>query len=83
MTGVSIVGVTADFLEVRDYEVGRGRFFTAAENDATQRVAILGAGIAEDLFDGVDPLGQQVRIGSSRFTVIGVMAEQGRRRRDG
>ena len=77
MTGVSIVGVTADFLEVRDYEVGRGRFFTAAENDATQRVAILGAGIAEDLFDGVDPLGQQVRIGSSRFTVIGVMAEQG------
>ena len=77
MTGVSIVGVTADFLEVRDYEVGQGRFFTAAENDATQRVAILGAGIAEDLFDAVDPIGQQVRIGSSRFTVIGVMAEQG------
>ena len=77
MTGVSIVGVTADFLEVRDYEVAQGRFFTAAENDATQRVAILGAGIAEDLFEGVDPIGHQVRIGSSRFTVIGVMAEQG------
>ena len=77
MTGVSIVGVTADFLEVRDYEVAQGRFFTAAENDATQRVAILGAGIAEDLFNAVDPIGQQVRIGSSRLTVIGVMAEQG------
>ena len=77
MTGVSIVGVTADFLNVRDYEVGQGRFFTAAENDTTQRVAVLGSGIAEDLFEGVDPLGQQVRIGSSRFTVIGVMAEQG------
>ena len=77
MTGVSIVGVTADFLEVRDYEVAEGRFFTAAENDATQRVAILGAGIADDLFEGVDPIGHQVRIGSSRFTVIGVMAEQG------
>ena len=76
MTGVSIVGVTADFLKVRDYEVAQGRFFTAAENDATQRVAILGAGIAEDLFDAVDPIGQQVRIGSSRFTVIGVMADQ-------
>ena len=77
MTGVSIVGVTADFLEVRDYEVAQGRFFTAAENDATQRVAILGAGIAEDMFDTINPIGQQVRIGSSRFTVIGVMAEQG------
>lgn len=74
---VSIVGVTADFLEVRDYEVGTGRFFTHAENDATQRVAVLGAGIAEDLFSAADPIGQQVRIGSSRFTVIGVMAEQG------
>lgn len=77
MTGVSIVGVTADFLEVRDYEVAQGRFFTAAENDATQRVAILGAGIAADMFDTTNPIGQQVRIGSSRFTVIGVMAEQG------
>ena len=77
MTGVSIVGVTADFLEVRDYAVARGRLFTHAEDDAIQRVAVLGAGIAEDLFDGADPLGQQVRIGSSRFTVIGVMAEQG------
>ncbi len=77
MTGISIVGVTADFLEVRDYAVGIGRFFTHAEDEATQRVAVLGAGIAEDLFDGADPLGQQLRIGSSRFTVIGVMAEQG------
>ncbi len=76
LTGVSIVGVTADFLEVRDYEIGQGRFFTQSENDAIQRVAVLGAGIAEDLFDG-NPIGQQVRIGSSRFTVIGVMAEQG------
>ena len=77
LTGVSIVGVTADFLEVRDYEIEQGRFFMHAENDATQRVAILGAGIAEDLFDYANPIGQQVRIGSSRFTVIGVMAEQG------
>ncbi len=77
LNSVSIVGVTADFLEVRDYEVGAGRFFTHAENDATQRVAVLGAGIAEDLFSNADPIGQQVRIGSSRFTVIGVMAEQG------
>ena len=77
LNGVSVVGVTADFLEVRDYSIGRGRFFTHAENEAIQRVAILGAGIAEDLFEGIDPIGQQVRIGSSRFTVIGVMAEQG------
>ncbi len=77
LNSVSIVGVTADFLEVRDYDIGQGRFFTHAENEAIQRVAIVGAGIAEDLFETADPIGQQVRIGSSRFTIIGVMAEQG------
>ena len=82
MTGVSIVGVTADFLEVRDYEVAQGRFFTAAENDATQRVPILGAGIAEDLFEGVDPMGarlmkeiliQQVEQGATVFLTSHVL----------
>lgn len=78
LTGLSIVGVTEDFPAVRDYEVGQGRFFTEEENAKARRVAVLGYGVAEDLFgDSFAALGQQVRIGSSRFGVVGVMAEQG------
>lgn len=77
LTGVAIVGTTADFPLVRDYKIASGRFFRAAENEAGAYVAVIGHGIAEDLFGGQSPIGQQLRIGSTRFTVIGVMAEQG------
>ena len=54
-----------------------GRFFSAAENASVERVAVLGYGIATDLFGEQNPIGQTIRIGSTRFGVIGVMAEQG------
>ncbi len=76
-TGVSVVGVTPDYLTVRDYAVGQGRFLTDEENATAQRVVVLGSGIANDLFPGADPVGQDVKIGSIHFTVIGVMTQQG------
>lgn len=77
LTGISIIGVTEDYLAVRDYKIGSGRFFNASENDGAKRVAIIGAGIATDLFGATNALGQQLRIGSTRFSIIGIMAEQG------
>lgn len=77
LTGISIVGTTADLPLVRDYTVGDGRFFTAEENDGARRVAVIGYAIAQDLFPSGDAVGQQIRIASTNFTIIGVMAEQG------
>ena len=83
LEGVSIVGVTADFPAVREYDVAIGRFLTTEENDREAKVAVLGYGIAQELFgdpstgSGQNPIGQKVKIGSSSFTVVGVMAEQG------
>ena len=77
LEAISILGTTADFPEVRDYELVSGRFFTADENDSKIKVAVLGYGIALDLFGGQDPFGQTITIGSTRLTVIGVMEEKG------
>ena len=77
LTGITIVGVTEDYLDVREYDIGKGRFFTAPENEGVQRVAVVGSGIERDLFGEVSALGQELRIGSTRFTIVGVMAEQG------
>ena len=77
LEAISILGVTADFPAVRDYELATGRFFTAEENDRKNRVAVLGYGIAQDLFGEQDPFGQTVTIGSTSFTVIGVMEQKG------
>jgi len=44
---------------------------------AKLKVAVLGSGIAKDLFGAESPLGQTVTVGSTKLTVIGVMASKG------
>ncbi len=77
LEAISVLGVTPDFPAVRDYRLLTGRFFTAEENDRKTKVAVLGYGISQDLFGAEDPFGQQVTIGSTRFTVVGVMQPKG------
>jgi len=76
LESIPVVGTTAGFPEVRDYPVTSGRYFTRQEDERKNKLAVLGSGIAKDLF-GDDPLGQTILIGSTKFTVIGVMASKG------
>jgi putative ABC transport system permease protein len=73
-----ISGVTPEFLIVRNKEVALGDFLSQADLDARSRVAVLGSGAYEDLFEeGAYPIGQTVKINRIPFRVIGVMEEQG------
>ena len=74
---ISIVGTTADLPTVREHALATGRFLSTEDLDRKTKVAVLGAGIAQDLFGDTNPIGQRVKIGSSSFSVVGVMAEQG------
>jgi len=74
---ISIIGTTADFIKVREYAVAEGRFLTDEDNDRTNKVVVLGHDIAQELFGDQGVLGQSVKIGSVKFTVVGVMAEKG------
>lgn len=74
---IAVIGTTSDFPEVRDYSVENGRYFNADEDDRKAKVAVLGAGIATDLFGTTDPLGQTVTVGTTKLTVIGVMESKG------
>lgn len=73
----NFTGTTADLLEVEKNEVALGRFFDAGEDREISRVAVLGSQVAEDLFDGSDPIGQEIKIKREAFRVIGVMKEKG------
>lgn len=77
LTEVSVVGTTPDFPSVRDVGIANGRFFNETELERSAKVAILGAGLAEELFPSQDPFGQSITIGTTRLTVIGVAAEKG------
>jgi len=78
LEGVSIVGTTPGLTRVREYRVAQGRFLTDEDNDRSNKIAVLGYETAQELFgDDQYPLGQTIKIGSTRFTVVGVMAEKG------
>jgi putative ABC transport system permease protein len=71
-----MLGTTVDYLAVRRFQIQRGRFFDADDNREARRVVVLGARVAESLFDD-DPVGEQVRIRRVPFDVIGVLAPKG------
>lgn len=76
-TRVSIQGVTTDYLTIFNREIVAGRFFNQTEVDGMARVAILGQTTVDRLFPDTFPIGQAIRIGGVRFTVIGVLSREG------
>ncbi|MCI0523097.1 MAG: ABC transporter permease, partial [Bacteroidales bacterium] len=64
-----ISGVTYEFDRVRSFELEKGRYFTQAEAAAGKPVAIIGAEVAERLFDNTGPLGKEITISGYRAVI--------------
>ena len=71
------MGTTPDFPSVRDVPVALGRYFNDTELARSAKVAVLGAGAAEELFGDADPFGQSITMGTTKLTVIGVAEPKG------
>ena len=74
---VEILGVTSDYLQVRDLSMLSGIFIASTHVANKDEVVVLGSALAEILFGFRDPVGQPVRINARRFTVIGVLQREG------
>jgi putative ABC transport system permease protein len=72
-----VTGTIPELLQIREWPVASGRPFTQQEVDGAAKVCLLGKTVAENLFGGLDPVGQIVRIKDVPFTVIGVLAPKG------
>jgi len=72
-----VVGTTPGMLEVRDWPLALGRPFTQQDVKSATKVCLLGQTVVDNLFGGMDPLGQIIRIKKIPFTVIGVLATKG------
>jgi putative ABC transport system permease protein len=73
----AIQGTMPDYLEIRDWELDSGRFFTQEDADGATKVAVLGQTVKESLFGDGDAIGQIIRIKKVPFTVIGILARKG------
>jgi len=74
---IPVIGTSPEFPMVRDFAVASGRYFNENEDERKAKVAVLGSGIASDLFGETDPIGQVVTIGTTKLTIIGVMESKG------
>jgi putative ABC transport system permease protein len=73
----NVVGTQPSWLSVRARTAGQGRFLSQQDEQQAATVTVLGATTAEELFGGVNPVGQSVTIAGKPFTVVGVLTSTG------
>jgi putative ABC transport system permease protein len=74
---VVVFGVTPDIPDVWQFRVRQGTFWPSGDPRRGAPLAVLGTTLARELFGDASPLGSFVRIGGTRFRVIGVMEPKG------
>jgi putative ABC transport system permease protein len=73
-----IWAATYDFVNIRSFEIEKGRYFSPEEAASGKNVAIVGAVMADRLFEKANPVGKQVTISGKKATVIGVFKKEGK-----
>jgi putative ABC transport system permease protein len=72
-----LTGVSEQYPDIRKWPVASGSFFTDADVRTAARVIVIGKTLADNLFPGTDPIGQDLRVVNLPFRVVGVMASKG------
>ena len=76
-TSASVLGVTPEFLPVRQFEMEQGRFFSASDLEGARSLVVIGPDLAAKMFPAQEALGRTLRIRNQAFEVIGVLAPKG------
>jgi putative ABC transport system permease protein len=77
VTDCTIRGYTWQMPMLENLNIAEGRGFTEQDDEHAAHVAIIGTDIRDNLFPGIDPLGQELRADGMPYTVIGVAEKQG------
>jgi len=77
ITDATIRGYTWQMPSLQNLDITEGRGFTDADEEHASHVAIIGTDVQDNLFPGVDPIGQELRADGQPYTVIGVVEKQG------
>ena len=76
--GIYIEGSTPEAARISDIDLDAGRWYSQVDLQTTRPVAVIGSEVAEELFPNEQALGKRIRIGGTRFEVIGVLKRQGK-----
>lgn len=73
----TILATNDSYLEVTNIALAEGRTISQIDIKNKTKVCILGSEIATSLFNLSDPVGEAIKINGDKYTVIGVLEEQG------
>ena len=74
----NVQGVSTDILQISNWDVPVGRFFTDEETRRAARVCAIGTTVRANLFaDEEDPVGKTIRLKNITFKVVGVLGSKG------
>jgi len=71
-----IIGTTEKYIDIYNSQMAGGKFFLKHHVDDFSNVCVIGPGIKKKLFKFEDPIGKQIKIGTSWFTVVGLVASK-------
>ena len=73
----SVRGVSEDMPKIQTLELDEGRFFSAFDVRQTRPFIVIGSEIRDEIFGTTEALGKEIRLGSDKYTVIGVEKRNG------
>lgn len=73
----SVIGTTPEYLQVRSFEVAKGRFIRDVDMRRNNQVVVLGSELANELFPYQNPIGKRLRIKNTSFEIVGVLESKG------
>jgi putative ABC transport system permease protein len=77
MQDIPIISISQDYNKIMPFDLDAGRYFTPVESHRGNNVAIIGTDIADQLFQGLDPIGRKIKVFGRKLDVIGVTKKEG------
>jgi putative ABC transport system permease protein len=77
LNDINLIGQTPNMADIDTRTVNRGRYFTDSENQRAAYVCVIGDDVSEQLFAGVEPVGQTLRVDNQEFTIVGTFDKIG------
>ena len=75
---IQVTGTTPGYFPARSYVVTAGRVFTAGDDEARRRVAVIGSAVGDDFGqNGAAMIGQTVEVRGITFEIIGLLGSKG------
>jgi putative ABC transport system permease protein len=72
-----VLGTDFNGINMFNFKIDRGRYFTRSDQNSSARVAVLGPLVVEELFGTRNPIDREIKIGGESYTVIGTFEEKG------